>query len=123
MQVRIKDIKLKSATIVETIIALLILMISFSAGMVIYTKVLTTGVNNGQLRADAEARFLMDSLSTARNTEPARLVRQKSVFELSYVVDERFPGMLLMKMTGTDEKGQVLTRHLKWVSAYEAGED
>ncbi|RYE55653.1 MAG: hypothetical protein EOP48_09745 [Sphingobacteriales bacterium] len=123
MQIRIKEVKLKSATVIETIIALLIMMISFSAGMVIYTKVLTRGVNNKQLRADNELLFLMDSLTTAGNFEPVRLIREEHVFEAVYTVDERFPEMLLMKMTCSDQQGKVLAEHLKWVDKYETAEN
>jgi len=123
MQVGIKDIKLQSATIVETIIALLILMISFSAGMVIYTKVLAKGVNNEQLRAEAELMFLADSLIIERNADPIKLNRSQRIFEFGYIIDERYPQLMLMKMTCTDGKGLVLVEHLKWVRKHEEGKN
>ena len=119
MPVRINDTKLKSATVMETIIALLILMISFSAGMVIYTKVMTSGVSNEQLRADNELMFVMDSLSMVGHFEPVRLIRKNKVVEVVYSPDEEFTGMLLMSAICTDEKGQVVVKRLKWVKKYE----
>lgn len=119
MSVRIKDLKLKSATVVETVIALLILMISFSAGMVIYTRVMTSGVNNEQLRAENELMFMMDSLSVSGHFEPVRLTRNNNIIEVTYSEDEQFPGLLLMTASCTDEQGVVSLTRLKWVSKHE----
>lgn len=120
MQVKLKDIKLKAATLIETIIALLILMISFYAGIVIYTRVMLNGINNEQLRANAELIFLADSLNVAKNSEPLILVRNQKVYQFGYTTDERYAELLLMRMTCADEKGLRLAEHFRWITNDEA---
>ena len=114
MQIRLKTMKLKSATVIETIIALLILMISFSAGMVIYNRVVSSGVSNEKLRMENEVLFLMDSLEAAGVSDPLKIVKSSGVFEVSYTADERFPGMLLMEMTFAG-KGAAFSKRQKWI--------
>jgi hypothetical protein len=115
MQIRMINAMLKSSTVVETIVALLVLMISFSAGMVIYNKVLISGVNAKNMRNDNELVFLMDSLVTAAAEEPARILRPSGAFESSYLADERFPGLLLMEMKWIGTNGVIVAKRQKWI--------
>lgn len=116
MQNEITGLKLKSATIVETIIALLILMFSFSAGMVIYTKLFANGINASELRADAELLFLMDSLCSSENIIPIKLVKNEHLFELQYFPYQGFPQLLLITMTCKDSNGATIRKRFRLIT-------
>lgn len=98
MLVKIKAAKLKSATIVETIVAMLILMISFGCGMVIYNKILGAGINDQAMRAETETSFVADSLARTGDTSDRQLLRWGRTYQVKYTIERQYPGLKRMQV-------------------------
>jgi hypothetical protein len=120
---KMKRHKIKSATIMETIVAMLILMISFSAGMVIYNNILSAGVNDQAMRASLEVEFVADSLIRAGNEEAQQLSRSGLVYEVKYTADERNPGLVIMSVVCRDEQKRQLAENVRLIESDGEGQD
>lgn len=111
--------KLRSATIIETVVALLILMISFSAGMVIYNKVIGAGINAEGLRAASSAEFIADSLlMTGAREDQVLSEREGHLFEVKYTADPLRPGLMIMRVICRDSS-RVLAENTRLINAHE----
>jgi hypothetical protein len=117
------DKKLKSATIVETIVALLILMISFSAGMVIYNRILSTGINDLKMNAELTAGVIADSLHRAGTFNDQRIQKEGVVYEVAFVNDQRYPELKVLKVICTDENNKPLAVYSRLINSNEKGQD
>jgi len=108
MLAKIIQTKLKGVTVMETVIALVVLMISFSCGMVIYTKVLRTGIREESLRASLGLKALADSLVACPIPSNEDMIFRKNdlTFELKYLSDQAYPGMKVLSITVRDELGK-----------------
>jgi hypothetical protein len=120
---KLKGLKIKSATIMETIVAMLILMISFSAGMVIYNNILSAGVNDQAMRASLEAEFVADSLIRADNEDAQQLSRSGLVYEVKYTADERNPGLAIMSVICRDEHKKQLAENVRLIESDGKGQN
>lgn len=120
---KMKGRKLKSATIMETIVAMLILMISFSAGMVIYNNILNAGVNDLAMRSALEAEFVADSLIRAGNEDAQQLSRLGLVYEVKYKADELHSGLMVMSVVCRDEHKKQLAEHVRLIESDGKGQD
>jgi len=119
MQGSVMHKKLRSATIIETVVALLILLISFSAGMVIYNKIIGAGINAEELRAASSAEFIADSLSHAGVQEDQLLQGNGGhLFEVRYTADPQRPGLTILKVVCRDSS-KVLAENIRLINAHE----
>ncbi|HKG05287.1 MAG TPA: hypothetical protein VKB19_02460 [Pedobacter sp.] len=98
--------KLQSATIVETVIALLILMISFASGMVIYGQIVGTGVNQRRLQAETDTEFVLDSLLSSGGLTNQQINRGDRVIEIQRSQDKRYNEVTVVKAICRDISGQ-----------------
>jgi hypothetical protein len=114
---KLKRHKIKSATIMETIVAMLILMISFSAGMVIYNNILNAGVNDQALHAGLEAEFVADSLVRIGNRGEHQLSRSGLLYEVKYTADERNPDLMIMSVVCRDEHQKQLAEKVRLIES------
>lgn len=112
--------KLASATVIETVIALLILMISFSAGMSITGGITEAGVSDLALRADAEIEFIADSLAGSNQREETmRIQKPDQLIEIGYEGDSLHTGVILMKITSTAQNGKLLAKTERIIKNHE----
>jgi len=106
--------KLAAATIIETVVALLIVMISFSAGLVIYNRIISTGVNDQQLHAGLQTVVVADSLLQVTDIQDQQLISGGQHFTIRYSAAQ-FPGLMLMKVICTDGNGQQLAEQIRLI--------
>ncbi|WP_285060248.1 hypothetical protein [Pedobacter ginsengisoli] len=107
----------------ETIAAMLILMISFSAGMVIYNNILGAGVNDLAMHSGLEAEFIADSLIRSGNMEAQQLSRSGLVYEVKYTADQRNPGLVIMSVVCRDEHKKQLAENVRLIESDGKGQD
>lgn len=107
----------------ETIVAMLILMISFSAGMVIYNNILNAGVNDQALQGGLEAEFVADSLVSVGNEDAQQLSRSGLVYEVKYTTDERNPNLRIMHVVCRDEHQKQLAENIRLIESDGKGQD
>ncbi len=105
----VKNRRLKSSSIIETIVAVLILLLSFAAGIAIYNQVLLSTYSGIQLRANLEQGLVADSLTRAGGFEPQVLERRDLRFEVAYTASEKYPGLMMMHLQGYDRSGHKLS--------------
>lgn len=115
MLVAVVKRKLRSSSIIETIVAVLILLLSFSAGMVLYNQVLQSTYSGIKLRANLEQGLIADSLVNAGLFENGQASRQDMRYEWTYTRDEQYPGLLVMALQVYDEGGNKLSELKKLV--------
>ncbi|MBB5440943.1 hypothetical protein HDC92_004647 [Pedobacter sp. AK017] len=101
--------KLNGSSIIETIVAVLILLLSFAAGISLYSQVMLSTYSDVKLRASLEQGFVADSLISAGVFEDQVLQRGELHFELGYKPVERYPGLLLMQLQCYDLSGTKLS--------------
>jgi len=123
VQGKLRHKKLKSATIIETVIALLILMISFSAGMVIYNRIIASGVNDLEMKAGLEAEFIADSLGMTGNREDMEIVRPEYTCQVRYSSSEGYPSLIRMSVTALDANHKVVAADIRLIAKDEKRED
>jgi len=116
MLAELKSKKIAAATIVETVIALLILMISFASGMVIYGQIVASGVKQQHLQASMETELVLDSLLAAGQREGEVLRFSGRRIKLELRADERFTGAQVVQATCRDSEGNVLAAITKLVA-------
>jgi len=100
--------KCKASTVLEAIVAALILLISFSAGVVIYTKVLLSANSSGGIRASYSQKALADSLVAAGNIQPAQFSRGEMVFQVSLEAYPGSGGLQRLQITTINRSGKKL---------------
>jgi len=120
---KVIHIKLKSATLVETIVALLILMISFSAGMVIYNRILSTGINDLKMKGEFTVSVIADSLQHTKVFQNQRIQKEGLSYELSYVNDQHHPGLTLLKVVCVSEDNKQLAASSRLIENNEKEQD
>lgn len=109
MQVTIGIKGLKSSSIIETIVAVLILLISFALGMMIYNKVMQSTYADVRLRANLEQGLVADSLIQAGTFKHELFKRHDLSFEVNYKAQEGYPELLVMDLQCFDGAGVKLS--------------
>jgi hypothetical protein len=98
----------KASTVLEAIVAALILLLSFSAGIVIYNKVMLSGRSSLALGASYSQKALADSLIRISEFPVGALHRD----ELTYSITLRdYPvsgGLQVLEIITTDQSGKKL---------------
>jgi len=102
--------KLKSSTMIETLVALVILMIAFAFGMVIFMKVTTTGGNGKTMRIVNQCQFLADSLINADEKKDMHLLQNGISYKVQFEKGRR-QGTLIMNIQAEDLKGKLITEY------------
>lgn len=116
MLAELKHKKLGSATLVETLVALLILMISFSCGMAIYQKLLDAGMSETALGHSDRMQLIADSLEAVEAQRDVVLKFREGSYEVRYVASPQYAGTVLMRVVCVDDAGRqlaVLNRFIK----------
>ena len=116
MLAQLKHKKFAAATIVETVIALLILMISFASGMVIYGQIVGSGVKQQQLQASMETELVLDSLLAIGQREGEVLRSSGRRIKLELRADERLIEAQVVQATCRDAQGNVLAEITKLIA-------
>lgn len=100
----------------ETVIAMLILMISVTAGLVIYGRLAGTGVNDQALRAGLYTDLVTDSLAAADSFQDQ--VIQQNGFTVAVKFSEvvRFKGAWVLAAVCRDSEGKILAEVSKIVT-------
>lgn len=101
--------KIKSSTLFETIVALLILMISFSSGMVIYQKVMGSKPNAQQLSMNIYGNYLADSLMNVNDYTNRSLKANDFNADINYHLHSDRPDLTIMELTFYNAEG-----HMVW---------
>lgn len=99
---------LKASSVLETIIAALVILLSFSAGMMLYHKTLHSGWSGLKTRAVFESSRLADSLAQAPEKSDQEIVRTAIRYEVRFEQDERFEDLLYLHLAAYDRSGQYL---------------
>ncbi|WP_316812815.1 hypothetical protein [Pedobacter heparinus] len=107
--------KLSGSSIVETIVAVLILLLSFAAGISLYNQVMLSTYSDVKLRANLEQAFVADSLLSAGGFEDQVLERGPLRFELDYKPSEAYPGLLVMQLQCYDRSGTKLSEFRRMI--------
>jgi len=115
MQVELSK-RLKAATVIETVMAMLILMISVSAGLMIYGRLTATGVNDRALRADLAMTLVADSIAAGGGFSDEVVQRDGFTVEMKFTEDARFRGAWVMTAVCRDKEGGIIAESKKMVS-------
>jgi type II secretory pathway pseudopilin PulG len=115
--------QLKSSTMIETLVALVILMIAFSFGMVIFMKVTTTGSSSKQMRTNNQCKFLVDSLTLADERRDMTVFKDGISYKISFKADAQQPGILIMSVLAEDIKGDQTTHYQQLIQDNEKLQD
>jgi hypothetical protein len=107
--------KLKASSIIETIVAVLILLLSFTAGMVMYNKVVQSTYSGLRLRAQLQQGFVADSLAHSGGLEDGLVEREDIRFEVNYKAHDIYPSLLVMRLQGYDLSGNKLSEVVRVV--------
>lgn len=107
--------KVRASSIIETIVAVLILLLSFAAGIAMYNQVVLSTYSGLKLRAKLEQGFVADSLVCAGKFEDGAVERQGMRFEVSYKAHDSYPALLVMHVEGYDLAGNKLSDLLQMV--------
>lgn len=101
---------------IETVIAMLILMISVTAGLVIYGRLAGTGVNDRAFRAGLYTDLVTDSLAAAGSFQDQ--VIQQDAFTVTVKFSEvvRFKGAWVLDAVCSDSQGKILAEVKKIVT-------
>lgn len=113
--------KLRSSTMIETLVALVLLMIAFSFGMVIFMKVTSTGASDKKMRADNHCELLADSLMQADEKRDIHQVQNGISYKVSFRASEEQPDILVMNILAEDPKGTLITEYVQLIRNYESG--
>lgn len=109
MRFEIGSAGLKSSSIVETIVAVLILLISFALGMMIYNNVMQSTYADIKSRANLEQGMVADSLIQAGHFEKELFKRNDLSYEVNYKAQVGYPELLVMELQCFDGSGQRLS--------------
>lgn len=101
--------KLGASSIIETIVAVLILLLSFAAGMVMYNNVVQSTYSGLKLRAQLQQSLVADSLVCAGELQDGKVERQNIRFEVTYKAHDTYPALLVMRLQGYDLSGNKLS--------------
>lgn len=115
--------KLKSSTMIETLVALVILMIAFSFGMVIFLKVTTTGSSGKRMRTSNRCKFLADSLTLADERRDMMVFQDGITYKISFKPDAQQPEILIMDVLAEDTKGDQITQYQQLILDNEKPQD
>ena len=108
MPFKLTAYKIRSSTLFETIVALLILMISFSSGMVIYQKVMAGKPNAQHLSIGIVGDRMADSLQNVRDYSSRTLKINDFNADLNYHLHSEFPELRIMVLAFYNADGRVL---------------
>lgn len=114
---------IRSATLIETIIALLILMIAFSAGMMIFLRIVSSGVNDSKSSAGMEAEFLADSLANEHTYQSLQLAKGGNIFRVNYSTDQKHQGLIILSVSVSDSSEIQLAEHTRYILKDETAEN
>jgi hypothetical protein len=95
---------------IETLVALVILMIAFAFGMVIFMKVTTSGSNGKIMRTGNRCQFLADSLMHADEKRDMQLLENGISYEVQFKQGKQ-QGTLIMNILAEDLKGELITEY------------
>lgn len=111
MLVGMMNSRLRSSSVIETIVAVLVLLLSFAAGIAIYNQVLLSTYSGIKLRANLEQGLVADSLVAAGGFDQQSQVIEKQDlrFEVVYKPSEAYPGLLMMHLQSYDLQGNKLS--------------
>lgn len=109
MLAKLNMYKCKASTIMEAIVAALILLIGFSLGMVIYNRVLQSSWSAVALRCGLEQQVLADSLSSAGEQRDQVIAKDGLRFEVSFKASEAYKGLQQMQIKALDPAGKTLS--------------
>lgn len=112
--------KLRSSTMIETLVALVLLMIAFSFGMVIFLRVTSTGPSDKKMRAHNHCELLADSLMQADEKRDIHLVQNEILYKVSFRAREEQPDILVMNILAEDPKGTLITEYVQLIRNYES---
>lgn len=115
MLVKITTGKIKASSIIETIVAVLVLLLSFAAGMAMYNQVVLSTYSGLKLRAQLEQGLVADSLVCTGKYEDTIVERQDMRFEVTYKTQDTYPALLVMHLEGYDMAGNKLSELLQMV--------
>lgn len=110
MLAKITQAKLRSSTIIETVVAVLILLISFSIGMMIYNQVMQSTYSDSRLSANLEQDLVADSLIRSGVFETQVLKRKDLSYNIDFKTDENYPNLLILTMECQDQSGTRLAQ-------------
>ena len=108
-------VKVKASSIIETIVAVLILLLSFAAGIAMYNQVVLSTYSGLKLRARMEQGAVADSLVCTGRFEDGFIERQDMRFEVAYKAQDKYPALLVMRLEGYDLAGNKLSELVKMV--------
>jgi len=119
MLVKLSIYKINGSTIIETIIAALIILISFAAGLAIYAQLLQSAESGLTMRISLVQDYLVDSLTTAPEQFDQVIYTKDMQFKVQYETDPRWPLLLKLHVSGCDDSGKLLTEKYKFIRSYE----
>jgi hypothetical protein len=108
---------------IETLVALVILMIAFSFGMIIFMKVTTTGSSGKQMRTSNRCKFLADSLTLADERRDMTVFQDGTTYKIIFKPDAQLPGILVMSVLAEDIKGVQITKFQQLIQDHEKSQD
>lgn len=107
--------KLRASSIIETIVAVLILLLSFAAGIAMYNQVVLSTYSGLKLRAQLEQGAVADSLACTGRFEDGFVERRDMRFKVAYEAHNKYPALLVMRLKGYDLAGNKLSELVKMV--------
>lgn len=108
MLVEMKFGKLKASSVLETVVAALVILLSFAAGMMLYHKTLHSGWSTVQMVSFVQQSKLADSLSQAVEKEDQDILMDRIRYEVRFVHDEDLEGLLHLRIRAYDVSGRRL---------------
>lgn len=88
--------------------AAVLILFSFSAGMVLYHQVLQSSWSAVQMTAVFEQGYLADSLARAPELVDQEILREEIRYEIVLLEEERFEGLLQLRIAAYDRSGKLL---------------
>jgi hypothetical protein len=109
MLAQLTTYRCKASTVLEAIVAALILLLSFSAGIVIYNKVMLSGRSSAALGASYSQRALADSLIRTSKFPIGELRRAELTHSITLQNYPVLSGLQVLEIITTDQTGKKLT--------------
>jgi len=108
---------------IETLVALVILMIAFSFGIVIFMKVTTSGVSGKRMHATNRCKFLADSLIQVAERKDILLFQDGITYKVTFKPDPKTPEILIMNVVAEEKNGEQITKIQQLIQDHEKPKD
>lgn len=99
--------KISGATLIEVLIAMVIITSVFSMAIVVFNNILASGVTDGKVRALNQMKALQQHLIITGNAESKELMIDSITYRLEVVVDAGLAGLETVKIRAT-QQGKLL---------------